>query len=176
MKKRVGRIKRKYDFTGIPKTPFTVIVSLPEHDHTGNYRVHATEEIHRSHVSGMCIWKMCSSRNLRIVVFITSIIRVKIANKKKIKQFKNRNTWTNKFPIIKEMLSWNFSLLFPNEIQCFIQFKQTYICNIESSNIEIWLQTFHYVCKIAGEVPNFRLWTCIIEKFARMAYFSNLKS
>ena len=33
-------------------TPFTVVVSLPEHDHTGNYRVHATEEIHRSHAKG----------------------------------------------------------------------------------------------------------------------------
>ena len=51
-KKRVGRIRRKYDYTGIPKTPFTVVVSLPEHEHTENYRVHATEEIHRSHVSG----------------------------------------------------------------------------------------------------------------------------
>ncbi|XP_028044532.1 voltage-dependent calcium channel subunit alpha-2/delta-3 isoform X2 [Monomorium pharaonis] len=47
--KRVGRVKRKYDYTGIMDTPFTVVVSLPEHDHTGNYRVHATEEIHRSH-------------------------------------------------------------------------------------------------------------------------------
>jgi len=45
-------VKRKYDYTGIKDTPFTVVVSLPEHDHTGNYRVHATEEIHRSHVKG----------------------------------------------------------------------------------------------------------------------------
>ncbi|XP_029036420.2 voltage-dependent calcium channel subunit alpha-2/delta-3 isoform X2 [Osmia bicornis bicornis] len=50
--KRVGRVKRKYDYTGIPNTPFTVVVSLPEHNHTGSYRVHATEEIHRAHVSG----------------------------------------------------------------------------------------------------------------------------
>lgn len=33
-------------------TPFTVVVSLPDHDHAGNYRVHATEEIHRSHAKG----------------------------------------------------------------------------------------------------------------------------
>lgn len=48
----MGRVRRKYDYTGIPNTPFTVVVSLPEHEHIGNYRVHATEEIHRSHVSG----------------------------------------------------------------------------------------------------------------------------
>ncbi|KAK0182558.1 hypothetical protein PV327_000684, partial [Microctonus hyperodae] len=48
--KRVGRVKRKYDYTGIDNTPFTVVVSLPEHGH-GSYRVHATEEIHRSHVN-----------------------------------------------------------------------------------------------------------------------------
>ncbi|XP_066590099.1 voltage-dependent calcium channel subunit alpha-2/delta-3 isoform X2 [Prorops nasuta] len=49
--KRVGRVKRKYDFMGITNTPFTLVVSLPEYDHTGSYRVHATEEIHRSHVN-----------------------------------------------------------------------------------------------------------------------------
>ncbi|XP_006567861.1 voltage-dependent calcium channel subunit alpha-2/delta-3 isoform X2 [Apis mellifera] len=64
--KRVGRIKRKYDFTGIPKTPFTVIVSLPEHDHTGNYRVHATEEIHRSHVSGINVSDYFAGTNWRV--------------------------------------------------------------------------------------------------------------
>ncbi|XP_067204326.1 voltage-dependent calcium channel subunit alpha-2/delta-3 isoform X2 [Linepithema humile] len=47
--KRVGRVKRKYDYTGIMDTPFTIVVSLPEHDHIGNYHVRATEEIHRSH-------------------------------------------------------------------------------------------------------------------------------
>ncbi|XP_011643391.1 voltage-dependent calcium channel subunit alpha-2/delta-3 isoform X2 [Pogonomyrmex barbatus] len=48
--KRVGRVKRKYDYTGIMNTPFTVVVSLPEYNNAGSYRVHATEEIHRSHV------------------------------------------------------------------------------------------------------------------------------
>ncbi|CAL1679526.1 unnamed protein product [Lasius platythorax] len=47
--KRVGRVKRKYDYMGIADTPFTVVVSLPEHEHTGSYRVNAIEEIHRSH-------------------------------------------------------------------------------------------------------------------------------
>ncbi|XP_011876387.1 PREDICTED: voltage-dependent calcium channel subunit alpha-2/delta-3 isoform X2 [Vollenhovia emeryi] len=47
--RRVGRVKRKYDYIGIWDTPFTVVVSLPDHDHSGNYRVHAIEEIHRSH-------------------------------------------------------------------------------------------------------------------------------
>lgn len=37
---------------GIADTPFTVVVSLPEHEHMGNYRVRAIEEIHRSHVKG----------------------------------------------------------------------------------------------------------------------------
>lgn len=45
-------MKRKYDYTGIMDTPFTIVVSLPEHDHSGNYRVHAIEEIHRSHAKG----------------------------------------------------------------------------------------------------------------------------
>ncbi|XP_048509667.1 voltage-dependent calcium channel subunit alpha-2/delta-3 isoform X2 [Athalia rosae] len=44
---RVGRIKRKYHYTKIDKTPFTVVVALPELDHGGSYRVHAIEEIHR---------------------------------------------------------------------------------------------------------------------------------
>ncbi|XP_050454888.1 voltage-dependent calcium channel subunit alpha-2/delta-3 isoform X2 [Cataglyphis hispanica] len=48
--KRVGRVKRKYNYMGIANTPFTVVVSLPEYEHTGNYRVRATEEIHRTHV------------------------------------------------------------------------------------------------------------------------------
>ncbi|XP_072766737.1 voltage-dependent calcium channel subunit straightjacket isoform X2 [Anoplolepis gracilipes] len=47
--KRVGRMKRKYDYMGITDTPFTVVVSLPVHEHTGSYRMHAVEEIHRSH-------------------------------------------------------------------------------------------------------------------------------
>ncbi|XP_012275894.1 voltage-dependent calcium channel subunit alpha-2/delta-3 isoform X2 [Orussus abietinus] len=47
--KRVGRVKRKYDYTGIDKTPFTVVVSLPDHGHGGSYRVLAAEEIRRSH-------------------------------------------------------------------------------------------------------------------------------
>lgn len=51
LQKRVGRVKRKYDYTGIENTPFTVVVSLPEHGH-GSYRVHATEEIHRSQIEG----------------------------------------------------------------------------------------------------------------------------
>ncbi|XP_011687481.1 PREDICTED: voltage-dependent calcium channel subunit alpha-2/delta-3-like [Wasmannia auropunctata] len=49
--KRVGRVRRKYSHMGIANTPFTVVVSLPEYEHT-YYRVHATEEIHRSHAKG----------------------------------------------------------------------------------------------------------------------------
>ncbi|XP_076235530.1 voltage-dependent calcium channel subunit straightjacket isoform X5 [Calliopsis andreniformis] len=64
--KRVGRVKRKYDYTGIPKTPFTVVVSLPEHDHTGSYRVHATEEIHRVHVSGKNVSDYFTGTNWRV--------------------------------------------------------------------------------------------------------------
>ncbi|KAG7203219.1 hypothetical protein KM043_010323 [Ampulex compressa] len=64
--KRVGRVKRKYDYTGIPKTPFTVVVSLPEHDHAGSYRVHATEEIHRSHVSGKDVTDYFTGSNWRV--------------------------------------------------------------------------------------------------------------
>ncbi|XP_029166338.1 voltage-dependent calcium channel subunit alpha-2/delta-3 isoform X2 [Nylanderia fulva] len=50
--KRVGRVKRKYDYMGITDTPFTVVVSLPEYNHTGSYRVDAIEEIRRSHAKG----------------------------------------------------------------------------------------------------------------------------
>lgn len=41
----------------------------------------------------------------------------------RLKEFKNRNTWMmNKLAMIERILSWNFSsLLFANEIQCFIQ-------------------------------------------------------
>lgn len=60
----MGRVKRKYDYTGIPKTPFTIVVSLPEHDHSGSYRVLATEEIHRSHVSGTYPCEMQSTKKL----------------------------------------------------------------------------------------------------------------
>ncbi|XP_012150257.1 voltage-dependent calcium channel subunit straightjacket isoform X2 [Megachile rotundata] len=59
--KRVGRVKRKYDYTGIPNTPFTVVVSLPEHN--GSYRVHATEEIHRVHVTGKNVSDYFSGTN-----------------------------------------------------------------------------------------------------------------
>lgn len=83
----------------------------------------------------------------------------------RLKEFKNRNTWMmNKLAMIERILSWNFSsLLFANEIQCFIQDVYIYICNVESS-IEIWLRAFHYVCKIAGEVSNFCLCTYISGK------------
>ncbi|XP_060826223.1 voltage-dependent calcium channel subunit alpha-2/delta-3 isoform X1 [Bombus pascuorum] len=64
--KRVGRVRRKYDYTGIPNTPFTVVVSLPEHEHIGNYRVHATEEIHRSHVSGKNVSDYFTGKNWRV--------------------------------------------------------------------------------------------------------------
>ncbi|XP_076657367.1 voltage-dependent calcium channel subunit straightjacket isoform X4 [Halictus rubicundus] len=64
--KRVGRVKRKYDYTGIPNTPFTVVVSLPEHDHAGSYRVHATEEIHRMHVSGKNVSDYFTGTNWRV--------------------------------------------------------------------------------------------------------------
>ncbi|KAG5309152.1 CA2D3 protein, partial [Pseudoatta argentina] len=64
--KRVGRVKRKYDYAGIMDTPFTVVVSLPEHDHTGNYRVHATEEIHRSHAKGKNVTDYFAGSNWRV--------------------------------------------------------------------------------------------------------------
>ncbi|XP_076283342.1 voltage-dependent calcium channel subunit straightjacket isoform X8 [Lasioglossum baleicum] len=64
--KRVGRVKRKYDYTGIPNTPFTVVVSLPEHDHAGSNRVHATEEIHRTHVSGKNVSDYFTGTNWRV--------------------------------------------------------------------------------------------------------------
>ncbi|XP_034938362.1 voltage-dependent calcium channel subunit alpha-2/delta-3 isoform X2 [Chelonus insularis] len=63
--KRVGRVKRKYDYTGIENTPFTVVVSLPEHGH-GSYRVHATEEIHRSHVNGKNATDYFADSNWRV--------------------------------------------------------------------------------------------------------------
>ncbi|XP_025988589.1 voltage-dependent calcium channel subunit alpha-2/delta-3 isoform X3 [Solenopsis invicta] len=64
--KRVGRVKRKYDYVGITDTPFTIVVSLPEHDHTGNYRVHATEEIHRSHAKGKNVTDYFAGNNWRV--------------------------------------------------------------------------------------------------------------
>ncbi|CAK9822577.1 Voltage-dependent calcium channel subunit alpha-2/delta-3 [Anthophora retusa] len=64
--KRVGRVKRKYDYAGILQTPFTVVVSLPEHNHTGSYRVLATEEIHRSHVSGKNVSDYFTGSNWRV--------------------------------------------------------------------------------------------------------------
>ncbi|XP_044013725.1 voltage-dependent calcium channel subunit alpha-2/delta-4 isoform X2 [Aphidius gifuensis] len=63
--KRVGRMKRRYDYTAIEQTPFTLVVSLPEHDH-GSYRVHATEEIHRAHVNGKNATDYFSGKTWRI--------------------------------------------------------------------------------------------------------------
>ncbi|XP_015188369.1 PREDICTED: voltage-dependent calcium channel subunit alpha-2/delta-3 isoform X2 [Polistes dominula] len=48
--KRVGRVQRTYNYVGISNTPFTVVVSLPIHDYSENYRVYATEDIHRARV------------------------------------------------------------------------------------------------------------------------------
>ncbi|XP_031833881.1 voltage-dependent calcium channel subunit straightjacket isoform X2 [Nomia melanderi] len=64
--KRVGRVKRKYDYTGIPNTPFTVVVSLPEYDHTGSNRVHATQEIHRLHITGTNLSDYFTGSNWRV--------------------------------------------------------------------------------------------------------------
>ncbi|XP_014615597.1 PREDICTED: voltage-dependent calcium channel subunit alpha-2/delta-3, partial [Polistes canadensis] len=50
--KRVGRVQRTYNYVGISNTPFTVVVSLPIHDYSENYRVSATEDIHRARVRG----------------------------------------------------------------------------------------------------------------------------
>ncbi|XP_008550287.1 voltage-dependent calcium channel subunit alpha-2/delta-3 isoform X1 [Microplitis demolitor] len=63
--KRVGRVKRKYDYTAIDNTPFTLVVSLPEHGH-GSYRVHATEEIHRAHVNGQNATDYFADSNWRV--------------------------------------------------------------------------------------------------------------
>ncbi|XP_033328021.1 voltage-dependent calcium channel subunit straightjacket isoform X2 [Megalopta genalis] len=64
--KRVGRVKRKYDHTEILNTPFTVVVSLPEHDRGGSYRVHGTEEIHRAHVTGKNVSDYFTGKNWRV--------------------------------------------------------------------------------------------------------------
>ncbi|KAL6434662.1 hypothetical protein ACFW04_006181 [Cataglyphis niger] len=64
--KRVGRVKRKYNYMGIANTPFTVVVSLPEYEHTGNYRVRATEEIHRTHVKGKNVTDYFAGSNWRV--------------------------------------------------------------------------------------------------------------
>ncbi|XP_043273923.1 voltage-dependent calcium channel subunit alpha-2/delta-3 isoform X3 [Venturia canescens] len=64
--KRVGRMKRKYDYRGIESTPFTVVVSLPEHGHAGSYRVKAEEEIHRSTVEGKIVTDYFADSNWRV--------------------------------------------------------------------------------------------------------------
>ncbi|XP_011136367.1 voltage-dependent calcium channel subunit alpha-2/delta-3 isoform X5 [Harpegnathos saltator] len=64
--KRVGRVKRKYDYTPIKDTPFTVVVSLPQYDHNTNNRVSATEEIHRSHVKGKNVTDYFAGSNWRV--------------------------------------------------------------------------------------------------------------
>ncbi|XP_029664841.1 voltage-dependent calcium channel subunit alpha-2/delta-3 isoform X1 [Formica exsecta] len=64
--KRVGRVKRKYNYMGIANTPFTVVVSLPEHEHTGSYHVHAVEETHRLHVKGKNVTDYFAGSNWRV--------------------------------------------------------------------------------------------------------------
>ncbi|KAL0134731.1 hypothetical protein PUN28_001482 [Cardiocondyla obscurior] len=64
--KRVGRVKRHYYYVGITDTPFTIVVSLPQHDHFGNYRVHAIEEIHRSHAKGKNVTDYFAGSNWRV--------------------------------------------------------------------------------------------------------------
>ncbi|XP_020293161.1 voltage-dependent calcium channel subunit alpha-2/delta-3 isoform X2 [Pseudomyrmex gracilis] len=62
--KRVGRVKRKYDYAAIMNSPFTVVVSLPEHDRS--YRVHATEEIHLLHSKGKNVTDYFAGSNWRV--------------------------------------------------------------------------------------------------------------
>lgn len=46
--RRVGQLKRKYYYSPIENSPFTVVVSVPE-DY-GKHRVHAEVELHRAHL------------------------------------------------------------------------------------------------------------------------------
>jgi hypothetical protein len=46
-------MRRHYYYTGIPSTPFTLVVSLP--DKYGASKIHGVEEIRRSLAEGKCI-------------------------------------------------------------------------------------------------------------------------
>lgn len=48
--RRVGRLNRKYYYSPIENSPFTVVVAVPE-DY-GQYRVHGETELHRAHQAG----------------------------------------------------------------------------------------------------------------------------
>ncbi|KYM97596.1 Voltage-dependent calcium channel subunit alpha-2/delta-3 [Cyphomyrmex costatus] len=64
--KRVGRVKRRYDYAGIMDTPFTIVVSLPQYDRIGNCHVLAIEEIHRSHAKGKNVTDYFAGSNWRV--------------------------------------------------------------------------------------------------------------
>ena len=48
--KRVGQLRRKYYYSPIENSPFTVVVAIPA-DY-GNYRVDGEVELHRAHQVG----------------------------------------------------------------------------------------------------------------------------
>ncbi|XP_051159671.1 voltage-dependent calcium channel subunit alpha-2/delta-3 isoform X5 [Leptopilina boulardi] len=63
---RVGRVRRKYDYMGIENTTFTVVVSLPEYDQNGNYRIHAAVETKRLLSQGTNVLAYFSGNNWRV--------------------------------------------------------------------------------------------------------------
>ncbi|XP_046388062.1 voltage-dependent calcium channel subunit alpha-2/delta-3 isoform X1 [Ischnura elegans] len=62
--KRVSRLKRRYSYAPIANTPFTLVVAIPEQ--YGMYRVHAVEEIRRSHAEGTSVTKYFKGKKWRI--------------------------------------------------------------------------------------------------------------
>ncbi|XP_071450777.1 voltage-dependent calcium channel subunit alpha-2/delta-3 isoform X1 [Hetaerina americana] len=62
--KRVSRLRRRYYYAPIANTPFTLVVAIPEQ--YGMYRVHAVEEIRRSHAEGTSVTKYFKGKKWRI--------------------------------------------------------------------------------------------------------------
>ncbi|EEB14544.1 conserved hypothetical protein [Pediculus humanus corporis] len=62
--KRVGQLRRKYYYSPIENSPFTVVVAIPA-DY-GNYRVDGEVELHRAHQVGEAILELFHGNNWRI--------------------------------------------------------------------------------------------------------------
>lgn len=52
LQKRVSRTKRLYFWTGIPDTPYTLVIAYPENYGANRIQVRTEDEIHRIHAKG----------------------------------------------------------------------------------------------------------------------------
>lgn len=66
LQKRVSRVKRRYYWKGISRTPFTLVITYPESYGLNQVQPRNEDDIHRMHTKGAKVLKFFEGKNWRI--------------------------------------------------------------------------------------------------------------